>query len=1162
MALRPVSIDDKYCLESGDIFLTGIQALVRLPLLQRRRDLVAGLNTAGYISGYRGSPLAGLDQQLWRAQSLLDSHHIKFLPAVNEDLAATSCWGTQQAELDGSGRYDGVFAMWYGKGPGVDRSGDALRHGNLAGSSKHGGVLVLVGDDHACESSTTAHQSEYALVDAMIPILNPAGITDILDFGLLGWAMSRFTGCWVGLKCVHDTVESSASIRVAAPPPSIALPESFEFPDGGLNIRWPDTPQQQEVRLHEHKQRAVLAFCEANRLNRIIWDSRTARFGIVTTGKSYLDVRQALAALNIDAIKAQRLGLRLLKIGMPWPLEKRVLEHFATGLETIVVVEEKRGLIEEQLKALLYGGANTPTIIGKHNERGEQLFASAGRLGATEIAIAIGQRVFRYAPDEELKQGLAEAERAAHAALQAKPPAMLRTPYFCAGCPHNSSTKVPQGSRALAGIGCHYMVQWMERDTQRYTQMGAEGASWIGESLFSTRSHMFQNIGDGTYFHSGLLAIRAAIAAGTHITYKILFNDAVAMTGGQAVDGPLNVPQISRQLAAEGVTQIVVVSDEPEKYSPAAHWAAGVRFKHRRELDLIQRELREMPGTTVIIYDQTCAAEKRRRRKRNTYPDPPRRVFINSAVCEGCGDCGLQSNCVALVPLETEFGRKRAIDQSACNKDFSCVEGFCPSFVSVLGAKIRKPEPLQLDALNMSNLPDPQLPQVSPHYAVVLTGIGGTGVVTMGAILGMAAHLDHLGCSVLDMMGLAQKGGAVVSHIVFAPNQQTVLATHVSAGAARLLLAADLVTAAHPQVLATLNSQVTQAVINTHAVMTGEFVRDRDREFPAVALQAQITERLSANGLHTVSAHRLAETLLGDAIGANLLMIGYAYQLGLLPISAAAIQGAIALNGVAVEMNQQSFMLGRYLAFDSSAVMQSVPSLPVVTSQNAATDLDTLIADRSRRLARYQNAEYARDYRESIARVSVVDADPEQRLSHCYARNLYKLMAYKDEYEVARLYTDGNFQQQLAQQFQGDYQLVFHLAVPWVSRFDRSTGRPIKRSYGAWVMVLFRLLAKWRRFRGTWADPLRFRTERVLERKLIVEYKLTIQQWLTKLNLQNYETILELAKLPENVRGFGPVKAQAVDEMRLDQQRILQRLTQEPKTTTDNANTTQHSLAK
>jgi indolepyruvate ferredoxin oxidoreductase len=894
---RRVSLDDKYTLREGRVFMTGIQALVRLALEQRWRDRAAGHDTAGYVTGYRGSPLGAYDQQLWRARAHLDAEGVVFNPGVNEDLAATACWGTQQAELEGAGSGQGVFAIWYGKGPGVDRSGDALRHGNLAGSSPLGGVLCLLGDDHTCESSTTSHHSEYAMVDAMIPVLNPAGVQEILDYGLYGIALSRFSGAWVALKCVHDTVEAAASVLVATDRVHIDTPADYRAPSDGLHIRFPDTAQDQERRLHEHKLDAARAFARANRLDRLVLDSPRARVGVITTGKSYLDTRQALDDLQIDEVAAQRLGLRLYKVAMPFPLEPEGVRAFCRGLELVIVVEEKRALIETQLKDLLYGQPGAPAVVGKRDEAGRILFRSAGRLDSNQIAATIARRLLERVDDATLLQRAAAME--ALVMRNVEPAAeMARIPYFCPGCPHSTSTRVPEGSRALAGIGCHYLAQFMDRETARFTQMGAEGASWVGEAPFSTRRHMFQNMGDGTYYHSGLLAVRAAVAAKVNITFKILFNDAVAMTGGQGMDGPLTVPRITQQVHAEGARRVVVVSDEPEKYPADAPFARGVTVHHRDELDRVQRELREVEGTTVLVYDQTCAAEKRRRRKRGLFPDPAKRVFINEAVCEGCGDCGVKSNCLAVAPLETALGRKRVIDQSACNKDFSCLKGFCPSFVTVHGGRPRRGQAAVAGDADAFALPEPALPALSRTYGIVVTGVGGTGVVTVGARSRYATPRTA-----------SPWAAARRPHV----KARWFMSTATP-------LSGDLLTTGNADTLETMVEGRTRVLANAHPIMPGEFTRSADLAFPAARIQRAIQAAVGENASEFVDATRLATALMGDAIATNLFLLGYAYQRGLVPVRAESLIHAIALNGVAVDMNQRAFTWGRRAAAHGEAV--------------------------------------------------------------------------------------------------------------------------------------------------------------------------------------------------------------------------------------------------
>ena len=1172
--LADVDLDDKYTRPRGRVFLTGIQALVRLVLTQRRRDLAAGHDTAGYVSGYRGSPLGGLDQQLWRAKAHLDRHHVVFQPGVNEDVAATACWGTQQAGLDGEGAYDGVFCLWYGKGPGVDRSGDVLRHANLAGTSKLGGVVALLGDDHACESSTTAHHSEYAMVDASIPVLHPAGVQEILDYGLYAIALSRYSGCWTALKCVHDTVEAAASVEIDPERIEIVVPDDPAVPPEGLGIRWPDTPQTQEKRLYEHKLEAVKAFCRANRLDRTVWDSDRAWLGVATTGKSYLDVRQAFEDLGIDEAGARRLGVRLYKVAMPFPLEPEGARRFAAGLDIIVVVEEKRALIETQLKDVLYAAPDAPRIAGKRDEDGRPLFPSAGRLDSNHIAVELGRRLLARIDDGDvdrspLVERVADLE-AILAGADPNPAPMERTPYFCPGCPHNTSTRVPEGSRALAGIGCHYLAQFMDRSTARYTHMGGEGASWIGESRFSKRNHVFQNIGDGTYFHSGLLSIRAAIAADVNVTFKILYNDAVAMTGGQPMDGPLTVPVITRQMQAEGARRIAVVTDEPEKYGARSGLARGTAVYHRRELDAVQRTLREVAGVTVIVYDQTCAAEKRRRRKRGKYPDPPRRAFINPAVCEGCGDCGVKSNCVAVVPVETEFGRKRAIDQSSCNKDFSCVEGFCPSFVTVHGGRLRKGAGVSREGAPLPALPEPPLPGLDRPYEIIVTGVGGTGVITIGALLGMAAHLESKGCSVLDQTGLAQKGGAVVSHVRIAARPGDVTTTRIANGAADLVLGCDMVVTAGADTRATMRAGKTAVVVNSHETMTGDFTRDADLLFPAGSLMRGIERAAGARQVERVDATRLATALTGDAIATNLFMLGHAWQKGHIPLSRAAIERAIEINGVAVEMNLAAFDWGRRAAADRDAVERraapgaaagvevappleggpspahspgAAPGIEVAPPRERET-LESLIERRAAFLTDYQNATYADRYRAFVERVRAAErsrAKGMRGLSEAVARGHFKLLAYKDEYEVARLHCAPEFRRRLEATFEGDWSLEFHLAPPLFARRDPATGEPRKTRYGPWMMRVFAVLARLKGLRGTMLDPFGYTRERRRERALIDRYERAVASLLDGLDHANHALAVEIASLPERIRGFGHVKAKGIEEAQHREAELLER---------------------
>nr|WP_298686435.1 indolepyruvate ferredoxin oxidoreductase family protein [uncultured Dongia sp.] len=1149
--LAAVSLDDKYDVDTGRIYLTGLQALVRLPLMQRRRDERAKLNTACYITGYRGSPLGSIDLALGQAKSFLDRHHIHFQPGLNEDIAATAIWGSQQTDLFGDSKYDGVFAMWYAKGPGVDRSGDVLRHGNLAGSAKHGGVLLLAGDDHTCKSSTTAHQSEYAFMDAGIPVLNPSGVQEILDYGLHGWAMSRYSGCWVALKVVSDTAESSGSVSVDPDRFAVSIPTDFAMPEGGLNIRMPAsafaTAQalEQEMRLHKHKLYAALAYARANKLNKVMIDGPKRRFGIVTCGKSYLDVRQAFDDLGIDEDYAREIGLSLYKVGMTWPLERDGIRQFAEGLEEILVVEEKRALIENQLKEQLYNWNENvrPRVIGKFDESGEWILPSADELTPARIARVIAKRIERFMTSPRITERLKFLD-AKEDALKNFAPPIKRIAYFCAGCPHNSSTKVPDGSRALAGIGCHFMSQWMDRNTATFTQMGGEGATWIGQAPFSKTEHVFQNMGDGTYYHSGLLAIRAAIAAKVNITFKILFNDAVAMTGGQPMDGPLSVAMVAQQVAAEGVGRVAILSDEPDKYGSDNQFPSGTSVQHRDQLDALQRTLRETPGVTVLIFDQTCAAEKRRRRKRKLMVDPPKRAFINERVCEGCGDCGKVSNCVAIAPAETAFGRKRQIDQSSCNKDFSCVEGFCPSFVTVHGGKLRQPHPKILDA---TNFPEPVQPKLDRPYNIVVTGVGGTGIVTIGALLGMAAHLEGKGCSVMDMAGLAQKGGAVFSHVRLAATADDIFATRIAAGNADLLLGCDIVVSASFDALAKLDAGRTKALINTHEIATGDFTQNADWEFPAPQLQSILTKAVGSTAIEFIDATKIATALMGDSIATNLFMLGFAYQRGLVPVGADAIDQAIKLNAVAVESNRQAFAWGRQAALDPAAV--AAATKPAHEAPPIPQSLDEITAHRRQHLTRYQDAELATRYQQFVDRVAAAERmvmPGSDALAKAVAWNYAKLLSYKDEYEVARLYTDGRFAQDLQDRFEGDFELRFHLAPPIMAKRDPVTGHLKKQEFGARMLWAFRVLAKLKGLRGTAFDVFGRSDERRAERQLIADYESLMTALISKMTAANHATAVALADLPAQIRGYGHVKEAAMARVLTQQAALLAKFEKPP----------------
>src|SRR5271154_297275 len=1140
-----VDLADRYDLLKSTVLLNGAQAVARLLLSQKERDRRAGLNTAGFVTGYRGSPVGGLDLQFTRLKKEFSAADVVFEPGLNEELAATALWGAQQAEMRGEGRFDGVFGLWYGKGPGVDRTGDVFRHANFAGSAKHGGVLALMGDDHTAESSTTAHQSEYHFIDVMIPILNPAGVQEVLDYGLYGWAMSRFTGAWTALKTMHETIESTAAIDGGLERINIVTPTDFRMPEGGLNIRLHDAILAQEARLHDFKRDAMLAFVRANKLNRTVTSGgRNPKIGIITTGKSYLDVRQAFDELGIDEGKCNALGIRLYKVGCSWPLSQRELKEFSEGLQLIIVVEEKRSLLEVQVREELYGTANQPVCIGKRDEQGDWLFPVKGALDPNDVAICIGERLLKFHRNDDIAGRVARLKENQRIAAETTDIAQ-RIPYFCSGCPHNTSTVVPEGMRAYAGIGCHYMAQWMDRSTLGYTHMGGEGANWIGEAPFSNRAHVFQNLGDGTYNHSGYMAIRAAIASNTNITYKILFNDAVAMTGGQANDGGLTVPQVARQVAAEGAKRVVVVTDEPDKYPRDTAWPAGLTIHHRDDLNEVQKGLAAIPGVTVLIYDQTCAAEKRRRRKRHTFPDPDKRVVINELVCEGCGDCAVKSNCVSIQPLETEWGRKRIIDQPSCNKDFSCVKGFCPSFVTVRGAKLKKGKGVAANH-DLPVLPDPQLPAIAQTYNIIVTGVGGTGIVTIGGILGMAAHLEGRGVGVLDMAGLAQKGGAVFSYMRIAESPDAIHAIRVAAGRADLILGGDIVVAGTRKILASVKHGATEMVVNTAEFMPGEFTRNADFSLPSERLKRTIVADAGADKTHFINASGIAAALFGQSIGANMFMVGYAYQLGAIPLSAAAIEQAIELNGEAVAMNRAAFQWGRRAVVDRAAVEALAKPAPAMASdaERLSESFDEMVARREKFLTTYQNAAYARRYRAMVDKVKATEAARTPghcELTEAVARYLFKLMAYKDEYEVARLYTDGAFLKQVETEFDGDnLRFEFHLAPPLLARRDKTTGLPRKMSFGPWILPVFRLLAKFKGLRGTPFDPFGRSLERRPERKLIGDYEAMLDEGVAKLTPDNHHIAVALAAIPEKIRGFGHVKQQHLIAAKADEAALLE----------------------
>ena len=1139
--LSTYALEDNLRAREGSVFLTGTQALVRLPLMQRWLDRERGLNTAGFISGYRGSPLGGYDQALWRARPMLEAQQIRFLPAINEELAATAVLGSQQVETDPQRTADGVFALWYGKGPGVDRAGDALKHGNVYGSSPHGGVLVVAGDDHGCVSSSMPHQSDFAMQAWSMPIVNPASIAEYLEFGLYGWALSRFSGMWVGFKAISETVESGATVDLDALHTRFDQPADYSAPASGLHYRWPDLPGLPIETRHAHKLAAVHAFARANSIDRLLCPSPQADIGIVTCGKAHLDVLEVLRRLGLSLDVLERAGVRLYKVGLSFPLEAQRLAQFKAGLREILVIEEKGPLVEQQIRTLFYNLPDSarPLVLGKLDADGAPLLPAQGELRPSRIAGVLAHWLARHKPALDrraLLPGFAPAALLANAA-----DGVRRLPYFCSGCPHNSSTKVPQGSRAQAGIGCHFMASWMDRDTTGLIQMGGEGVDWVAHSMFSATPHVFQNLGDGTYFHSGFLAIRQAIAGRANITYKILYNDAVAMTGGQPIDGSLTVDAIAWQVHAEGAKAIAVVSDAPEKYAGLhGRFPPPATFHGREELDQVQRRLRDVKGVTVLIYDQTCAAELRRRRKKKELADPPRRMVINSAVCEGCGDCGVQSNCLSIVPLETSYGRKRAIDQSSCNKDYSCANGFCPSFVSVRGGALRKAADAAIDPQALRRAAA-ALPLPAPHgwhgpFNLLVTGVGGTGVVTVGALVSMAAHLEGKQASVLDFMGFAQKGGAVLSFVRLALAGQDLHQARIDVGQTDAMLACDMVVGASADALQTLRHGHTRVVANTHQFPTAAMVRDPDAPQHAGALMDKLRHAVGMEHIAECNGQVLARQLMGDTIMANILLMGFAWQRGLIPVGLAALERAIELNGVAVDANKAAFAAGR-LAACGAPLLQKVAAGPVAEDAS----LGALVEQRSAMLARYQNAALAERFQAFVARVreresAVFGADAPPVLTLAVARGYSKLLAYKDEYEVARLFSDGQFQRELQQQFEGDVTLTFHMAPPLLGKR--------KRAFGPWMGKLLALLARARGLRGTRCDVFGYSAERRRERQLIADYTARLDALLPRLSAGNLASIVALAELPQAIRGYGHVKLASIDAAELRAQALLATLEQ------------------
>ena len=1153
MELKDVSLDDKYTKDSGKLYMTGNQALVRLPLLQKQRDLAHGLNTAGYISGYRGSPIGTYDLELGRAKKLLEENEIVFQPGINEDLAVTAVWGTQQLEVEPDKRYDGVFAIWYGKGPGVFRSGDAIKHGSFYGASPHGGVLLIPGDDHTAKSSTIAHFSDPEMISHGSPILYPATLQEVIDYGLIGWAMSRYSGAWVTLKVVNETIEGTGTVDLDLARSETKNPEGLEVPaeahfvppQGGLGPAATAERMAYSARIP-----LVKAFARLNRLDRMTIEAPARKLGIVASGKAHQDVLRALQLLGIGKDRAAALGISLYKVAMPWPLEDASFGEFAEGHEELLVVEEKLPLMEQQITQLLFNwpAGKRPRVVGKLDENGKQIQNTYGAVDPNVLMTLIGSRLAaNNMMDSQIEAAIERNQSRLAGSCGAVIADVVRVPYFCSGCPHNRSTVVPEGSKALGGIGCHGMASFMNRNTSFPTQMGGEGHNWVGMSHFVESTHRFQNLGDGTYTHSGLHAVHAAVAQGTNITYKILYNDAIAMTGGQMTEGHLTPQQISKQVVAMGARRVVVTTDEPEKYRGQPAFAPEVTIHHRDEIDQLQRELREIKGVTVLINDQTCAAEKRRRRKRGQFPDPAKRYFINELVCEACGDCSVQSNCVSLQTKKTEFGNKRYVDQSSCNKDYSCVKGFCPSFVTVYGGELRKAETAELGESLFADLPVPAQPDFEHSYAILVNGIGGTGVVTIGAVLGMAAHLEGKSISIYDMTGFAQKGGAVQSHLRIGNSQEDITSIAIGPGDADLILGCDLVVTAGESSMRSIEPGRTRAVVNSDPVATAALQLMRDFEVPSSTMAQGIKNALG-DDVVMVDATKIAYALTGNSIAANMFLVGFAYQQGWLPLSLEAVMKAIEINNVSVQFNQNAFMLGRVAAHDMGRVEPLIHNYLESVQPDLAATPEEALQRRMDYLTDYQDADYAARYRALVDQVAKVEADKglgDTALSEAVMRNYFKLMAYKDEYEVARLYTDGRFLKNLERQFTGDYEIAFNLAPPIITRKDSKTGKMEKREFGPWIIKGFALLAKLKGLRGTAFDIFGYSEERRMERQLIADYRETISGLLGELNGNNYEVAVQLANQPAEIRGFGHVKEEAVQQARIEKEQLLQKFARE-----------------
>ena len=1137
-------LSDKYTLDKGRVFLTGTQALVRLPIIQRKIDQSNGINTACYISGYTGSPLGGYDHALNQASDFLDENEIVFQPGINEDLAATALHGTQQTTLVEKPKYDGVFGIWYGKGPGVDRSGDALKHGNYAGTSKYGGVLALAGDDHGAKSSTTAHQSDHAFIHFGMPILNPATVQDYLDFGVLGFAMSRYSGCWVGFKCVTDTVESAASVDISLDRFKPVIPNDDPIGDENIHIQWGFAPAASEPRLYKTRLPAAQAFARANSIDKVIFEDKK-KLGIVTSGKAYLDVRQALDELGLDDELCKKIGVSLFKVGMVWPLDDKKILDFSKGHKELLVIEEKRPIVEDQLIKYLYNNKNRPMIVGKKDENGDYLVPGEGELSPSLVALIIAKRISNLSLNIDLTKKVNEIEEFLQSINQSPASNLFRLPSFCAGCPHNTSTKVPEDSFAFGGIGCHGMATFMpERHTYNLGQMGGEGVMWTGIAPFTETDHIFQNLGDGTYYHSGILALRSAVASGANITYKILVNDAIAMTGGQEITGKVRIDDLTWQVHAEGAKKVVVVTDYPDKYPKNASFAPGVEVFQRDKLDEVQKNLREIKGVTVILYDQYCATELRRRRKRGLVEEPNKKIFINPLVCEGCGDCGVESNCIAIEPLETKFGRKRQINQSACNKDFSCTKGYCPSFLTITGGTLKKKSNSLENAHDFKEfkLPEPTTAQINKPFNILITGIGGSGVITLGAILGTAAHLEGKGSSTLDVAGLAQRNGPVTSHLRVSNSPSELHATRIASGSADLIIGCDIVVTTGIEAMSKISPYRTNMVINNHVAPTSSFASDPSLDLSSARMIKGLKDAGSKELIHFINATKLSSSLIGNAIGANLFLVGYAIQKGLFPISLKAIEKAIELNGVSIKMNKESIYWGRLAAIDIKKVEKVAFSQNDILHNEEIETLESIVRDRAKFLTNYQDSKYANKYNAFVNKIISKDKsipNDKDDLSKAAAKYFFKLMSYKDEYEVARLHTGNEIREYLDDKLEGNYKIEYSLAPPVLGGRNKNTGKYPKRKLPSFTFYIFTILKHFKFLRGTIFDIFGFSKHRKIERDLIDEYENIILKILDNISEDNYEIAIKIASLPEQIKGYDVVKEKNIESTKILKEKYL-----------------------